>query len=633
MSHTTRFVSPGGILLAVCAALAGCSSRTNVSATGSTPPQYQHVYITAQEVWFNTSATATAEDSGWAKFPLTTPATVDLVTQSNGSLGEIINDLQLAPGSYAQIRLIPVDASAALTTSAQALGASFNAEADYVDGTGSHQLALELPNPDKGIGIQASLTVPVGKVGTTTGALGTSATTNSTTNQSTGLFGSPNTTTNNTTTNDTTTNNTTTNNTTTTGTSSSSTSSTNTKTTVSFAMNFDGSRDLATFTYAGAPGAVGAKSGVLLSAHPAAYDLASAGGISGTLTLTSLNTTAITNASNRLNIVATAEALSADGTRHVVVASAPVTTGGTFTLYPLLSNSSTPTTYDVVIHGAGIATMIIKSVPVTVTPPVSTSSSTTGSSTAATTATTPVSIGTFTPRAADKTSFSANVTPTASATLPAGATVSFYQTLPASGEVPYVIEEAAIDPFNFTLGSDEPLSAATTIDSGTYTTSGATITLTSSTPTQGAGTYGVGASAPLFTDGPISSTVAPPAAGTTTAVRATVPALTVASGASATSITASVTQATAGKYDQGQVIVTRDGAVIGTAPLDTALTGGGTVTINGLPGGNSFSSALYDLSVRVWKSTDPAGTLSRQWFSSPVDLRRGSATGVALTIN
>jgi hypothetical protein len=633
MSHTTRFASPGGILLAICAALAGCSSRTNVSATGSAPPQYQHVFITAQEVWFNTSATATAEDSGWAKFPLTTPATVDLVTQSNGSLGEIINDLQLAPGSYAQIRLIPVDASAALTTSAQALGATFNAEADYVDGTVSRQLALELPNPDKGIGIQATLTVPVGKVGATTGKLGTSATTNSTTNPSTSLFGSTNTTTNNTTNttaNNTTTNNTTTNNTTTTGTSSS--SSTNTKTTVSFAMRFDGSRDLATFTYGGAQGGVGAKNGVLLSAHPAAHDLASSGAISGTLTLTSLNTATITNASNRLNIVATAETLSADGTHHVVVASAPVTTSGTFTLYPLASNSSTPTTYDVVIHGPAIATMIIKSVPVTVTPPVITSSNTTGSSTATTTATTPVLLGTFIPRAA-ATSFSANVTPTASATLPAGATVSFYQTLPASGEVPYVIEEAALDPFNFTLGSAEPLSGAATIDSGTYTTSGATITLTSSTPTEGAGTYGVAASAPLFTDGSISSKVAPPAAGTTTAVRVTVPALTVASGASATSITASVAQATAGKYDQGQVIVTRDGAVIGTASLDSALTGRGTVTINGLPGGNSFSSALYDLSVRVWNSKDPAGTLRRQWYSSPVDLRSGSATGVALTVN
>jgi hypothetical protein len=268
MSHTTRFVPPAGILLAICAAHAGCSSRTNVSATGSTPPQYQHMFITAKEVWFNTSATATAEDSGWAKFPLTTPVTVDLVTQSNGSLGELINDLHLTPGSYSQIRLIPVDASAALTTSAQALGAHFNAEADYVDSAGTaHQLALELPNPDKGIGVQASLSVPVGKVGAST--LGTSSTTNSTTNQSTGLFGSTSNTTNNTT-------NTTTNSTTTTGTSTSTGSSTNTTTTVSFAMSFDGSRDLAMFTY-GAKSGVAGQSGVLLSAHPTAYDLASAG--------------------------------------------------------------------------------------------------------------------------------------------------------------------------------------------------------------------------------------------------------------------------------------------------------------------------------------------------------------------
>lgn len=614
MSHVTRFVSPGGILLALCAAVAGCSSRTNVSATGSTPPQYQHVFITAQEVWFNTSATATPEESSWVKFPLTTPVTVDLVTQSNGNLGQLISHLQVTPGTYSQIRLIPVDASAALTTSAQTLGAHFNAEADYVDSAGTHQLALELPNPDKGIGIQASLTVPVGKVGATAGALGAIGTSNSNNSRMNGLSGSTNT-----------------NNTTNTSTSSSSTSS-STTTNVSFAMSFDGSRDLAAFTF-GSPG--NPLSGVLLSAHPAAYDLATAGAISGTLTLTSLTTTPITNGSDRLNIEASAETLSADGTRHIVVANAPVSTDGTFVLYPLPSNSSTPTVYDVVIHGPAIATMIIKSVPVATTPPTTTSSNTTVGTTATITATTPVSIGTFIPRAAT-TSFPVNVTPTASATLPGGATVSFYQTLPASGEVPYVIEEAALDPFNFKLASDASLSADT-IDSGTYTTSRATITLTSSTPTEGAGKYRVAATAPLFSDGAISfnTIVAGPTAGTTTVETVTVPTLTVASGASAASITASIAQARARKYDKGELIVTHDGAVIGTAALDAALAGSGTVTVTGLPGGgsgSSFGSALYYLSVRVWNSSDPAGTLSRQWYSSPVDLRSGSATGVALTI-
>jgi len=69
------------------------------------------------------------------------------------------------------------------------------------------------------------------------------------------------------------------------------------------------------------------------------------------------------------------------------------------------------------------------------------------SGTTYTTATNSVSIGTLTPRAA--TSYKVNITPTTSTTstpLPAGSLVGFYQTLPASGEVPYVIEQSPVDP-------------------------------------------------------------------------------------------------------------------------------------------------------------------------------------------
>ncbi len=261
------------------------------------------------------------------------------------------------------------------------------------------------------------------------------------------------------------------------------TSTGTTTTTVSFAMSFDGSRDLTLFNYGTQATPA---NGVLLSAHAAAYDLASAGAISGTLALSATLSAAAatTNASDRLNIEATAQIASADGTHHVVVARAPVQTDGTFTLYPLPSNSSTPTNYDVVIHGAGIATMIVKTIPVTVTPP--TSSSTVSTAVVATTtATTPVSIGTLNPRAA--TPFYVNLTPVAGAPLPGGAAVVFYQTLPAANELPYVIEEAAVDPINLNLALAQPLSAAATIDSGTYTASGTTLTLTSSTPAEGGG--------------------------------------------------------------------------------------------------------------------------------------------------
>src|SRR6267142_1519468 len=170
-----RAVSIAGL----CCAVAGCSTRTDVSVTGNTPAQYSHVWITAQEVWFNTSAIAGPDDGGWVRFPLST---------------------------------------AALTSSAHTAGALYNTEADYVDSAGAtHQLPLELLNPDKGIGIQGTLKVPVGNVGAA--LAGTSTNTTGTTIAAT-------------------TSNTTTPTTTT----------TTTTTTTSIAITFDGARDLTPFT-------------------------------------------------------------------------------------------------------------------------------------------------------------------------------------------------------------------------------------------------------------------------------------------------------------------------------------------------------------------------------------------------
>ena len=105
------------------------------------------------------------------KFPLSSPTTVDLVATGAGTLATLAGDLRLLAGSYAQIRLIPLDSGAPLAASAQTLGALYNAEVVYVDGSGTtQQVPLELLNPDKGIGIQASLRVPVGEAGTCSAA-------------------------------------------------------------------------------------------------------------------------------------------------------------------------------------------------------------------------------------------------------------------------------------------------------------------------------------------------------------------------------------------------------------------------------------------------------------------------------
>jgi Domain of unknown function (DUF4382) len=636
MSQMTRFRSTGGVVLALCAVLTGCNSRTNVSATGSTPSQFTHVFITAQAVWFNTNSNASPDDSGWAKFPLKTPVTVDLVQQSNGTLGELANDLRVAPGTYNSILLLPYTATGATSTvSAQvatnlaAVSATYPQEADFVDSAGtSHQVELVLPNPEKGIVIPGvSLKVPIGSVGA--GALGGTSTggTLGTSGIATTGFGA------------------TTTGTTTTGTTTSSTGSTTT--TVSFGTFFDANRDLHLFCPAGATvtscsaGTNGTPtattSGVLLSTNPVSTDLSTTGGISGTLTLTSLTNTTTTNLttnnltaiSGRVAIQASAELLSSDTSdpHHVIIASAPVQTDGTFTIYPLQSNSRTPTVYDVVIHGPNIATIVIKNVSVATSAPSLTDAASTTGAVATTTASGAVSLGTFIPQAAN--AFSTQILPSTSAPLPGGAAVTFYQTLPASGEVPYAIDEVGIDPINGNLQTPEVLSLGA-IQSGTFASSGSTITVTSSTPAEGPSTYRVSAVAPLYADGAVAS--APTVNGTTaqsltTPLTATVPGLSPADGSSPASLAASITESSPGTYTGGELLVSHNGALIGSAPISnsTLLTGSGTVTVSGLPSG----SGSYYLSAILWSG---AG-FSYQSVASPVTVSGGTTTQVAVPLN
>ncbi|HWZ63858.1 MAG TPA: DUF4382 domain-containing protein [Steroidobacteraceae bacterium] len=628
---------------ALCAALGGCSTRSNVSAIGNTPPLYTHVYVTAQAVWFNSSATAGPDDGGWAQFPLTTPVTVDLVADSNGNFAYFATDLKLAPGSYSQVRFIPVDASTPLTASAQTLGASYNMEADYVDSSGvTHQLPLELLNPDKGFGIQTSVSVPIGGVGASAlssgvgtptsspsspfGSTTTDATTGTTTGTTTGAV---------------------------IGTTTDSTSTSGTSTTAEFALLFDAARDLTAFTYGGVNAA-------LLSSHVTAADLSKSGGIQGQLTLTNLTT--LTSANGTPGIEVSAESLSADGSRHYVVASAPVASDGSFTLYPLAANSSNNESYDIVIHGAGIATIIIKDI---IIPPVgsagvstssltggftsTTSTTTTGTTTTGTTSTgtsvdtspiTPanlVSVGTLIPRGV--TSFTANIA-SSSAPLPAGAAVEFYQTLPGAGEAPYVIESDPIDPFNQVLANPQALSSGT-VDSGTYVSSGSTVTVVSAAPAERAGTYRVAATAPFYNDGNlVGSTVsAPTASGVTAASAATPATLTLASGNSPGIVSATIKPATPNKYDSGYIMLSQNGQLVASASLAAVIKAGGSVQLTGVPSGSQ--TGVYYVTVRAWCSgapgatctTAPAGSLTRQWYPNVVDLQSATSASVQVTVN
>ncbi len=621
---------------ALTALLAGCNTRSDVSLTGNTPTQYSHVWITTQQVWFNTNGTAGPNDGGWEKFSLSTPTTIDLVTVNAGNLSSITSGLRVSPATYSQVLIIPLDQSTPLTTSAQNAGALYNSEADYVDSTGTtQQLPLEMLNPSQGIGITTSLKVPIGHIGLGT-ALGAVAANNTT----------------GTTLGSTTTGTTT--GTTTLGSGGSGTSfgigsssAANATPDNSFAIVEDGTSDLVPFNYGSAGAGGGVRSAILLSQHATAYDLSQSGGISGQLTLTNITT----STSGIPAIQVSAENLTADGSRHQMVLTTTVQSDGSFLLYPLPA-STNGTFYDLVIHGPQIATIIIQSVEVTLassssspfgtstanTTTSGTSNSTTSSATNTTTSTSTagttnstannvVSIGTLTPRSA--TPFNANLATVPAATLPAGALLKFYQTLARQGDVPYVIEGGPIDPFNEVLFAPQALSTAT-IDSGTWSSSGANITVVSAAPAEGTGTYLVAASAPSYNDGPLTPRVSAPASGTNT-VTVVVPGLTLASGAAAGTLTATVTATAPGTYAAGELLVSHAGTLVATAPLSqAAFSGSGTAVSVSVPA--ETPTAVYYLTVRAW-TNDPSVAPVIQSYSTAVNMQ-GSATGSAeLTVN
>jgi hypothetical protein len=639
-----RALRSGALVLGACAALAACETRTDVSATGNAPSRYAHVYLTVQSVWFNADAAAAPSDTTWKKFDLSSPVTIDVIGALGGTLASLASQLSVPAGTYAQMRLLLVDTSARLQGSAVNAGAIFNNEVDFFDNTGiEHILPLQTANSAQGIGTALTFTVtePTNSTSTTSSTtagatfIGTSSTNSSTstgtTSTGTTTFGTTSTSTSPTSTTALGTSATTT----TTGTTSTSTTGTSTSTgttglivgdTVSTAVSIDAKDELV-------PVNLSSQLGFVLNPHVTAYDLSQVGHIAGQVNATALP---VIVGTGRPAAEVSAETLSSDGSRHIVVASTALRSDGSFVLYPLpngsgsssstgsssgtaystgSSSSSSTQQYDLVIHGPGIGTVIIKSVALT-------SGAPTGAAT--------VQLSTIT--LAQTGSYNVNVASSGTVATP-GATAEFFQTLPASGEVPYLIDRLPIDPFAGNFVSDQPLSSANL----SYVVYDSSFTVNTTVPAEGAGIYQVALSAPLYADGPLGSTVAPPAAGSTATSTFSAAALSLPAGASAASVSGTVNVATPGKYDRGELVLTHDGAIIATAPLDSYLsrTQSSATFFDSLPGGGAsgtYASGLYDAEVWVWNSTAPTVTLAREPSANPIDVRSGSASGITLNI-
>ena len=362
------------------------------------------------------------------------------------------------------------------------------------------------------------------------------------------------------------------------------------------------------------------------------FDLGQAGGIAGNVDTTHL-CTALSSASPvncAYNLVVKAEEMSADGTHHAVVRATTVRPDGSFLLYPVpIPPGSTSVNVDVLIRGRNMDTILVRNVSMGPWAPGG----------AAGTSTAPVSLNPTTapiPLVIDA-EYTANASPGLN---PTGAWVNFFQTVPGNGEVPYEVRFRHANPFTGTFTDSIELSAGP-LQVMSYV-AGAAPNPQPVVPAELDGGFQAFAGARYFARTAASSgNVVPPAQGAAQPVLFTIPAMAVDSTvASADSISGTITQATAGKYDQGFLLVVHRGAIVDTIPLAATLAAnggtGGAYSIANMPGGSSTKAlpdAYYRLTGWVWKSTDPALSVTRVDFGTLVDLRTGSAAGINATLN
>ena len=560
------------LVAGLLAAAAGCTLKTNVAATGGSAGNVSHLWLTVNEVWLATDADTPPEaTSGWNKNVLASPVTFDLATLSNSTLEQLASEVTTASGTYRQVHLVLADSGDALTASAQAVGIASNAQITITNASGTLATApLEAAVPGFGLTIACDLTL--------TGSFalgGSSSTTTSTTTTGTSTGATD------------------------TGGTSGATLGSSTPSTATLALTIDGARDVLPYTY-------GTSTGYILSPITAVADESRAGGISGTV-----DPSALASGSGPISV--SAEIPDPTSTHHVIVQRRVVGSDGSFTLYPLPTPSSGTANYDLVIAGAGAQTIIVKSIPV-------------GTGTA------------LAPVVVQSTPFVLAAAPLVYAdvalnttALPGGARVSFYQTVPASGEIPYAIDGSAVDLISRRLPNDAFALGAGPLMVGSYA-SGSTVSLATLAPVEGNGGFVIGADGQYRAD----TLLARPTliSGTSTAPTPIVPPYpAIAAGGSAGTMRVTV-QATPGLYDSGFVVIAAGNRVVDAANVGSLLAaGGGTVTIPNVPGGSGLAASSgvpYQVALRAWNSSSGAASLIRVATTTSTVFGNGTAGSVTL---
>ena len=345
------------------------------------------------------------------------------------------------------------------------------------------------------------------------------------------------------------------------------------------------------------------------------FDLNQSGAIVGQINNASLCNRHYSGASNNAacayNLVIKAEVLSADGSRHYDVRATSVKADGSFSLFPLPATG----TYDILVRGRNLQTMLIKGV--TVTP----GSTIANGATQLSTASSPI-----TPIVANNNEYFANF---ANPLAPTSGWAVFEQTL-AGSTAPYEVRWGNTNPYTGKLESPMalqlgPVSVATYIP-------GSVLSFGNVTPTEGNGSYSVATNGLAYYSLGATTIANAATAGTLTTFTESNPSLS--NGVSMGAVSGTIATA-AGVYDKGYLVFSRFANIMETVDLSAQIAGGTSGFNVNLPAGTSTSpvpGAYYYAYVRVWNSAHPKQTLKVVPFNGFIDLRSNSTqTGFNLS--
>lgn len=368
------------------------------------------------------------------------------------------------------------------------------------------------------------------------------------------------------------------------------------------------------------------------------YDMSKVGAIIGQVDKSKLCPAGTTPASScAYNLIVKAELVDSSNTRHSVARATTVDPAtGNFVLYPVAPKdaSGNALSYDILIRGRNMDTVLVQKVPVTAgTTPTSSPTNLQSSGTI------PVTVN----ASEYKAQFASALSP-----LTSGWAV-FEETLPGTGQLPYSVRFGNTDPFTGLLLNPMAL-ASGPIHLAQYN-NGGTLSFGAVVPSEGQGGYSVATNEAAYYK--LSSTTpiaAPSTAGST--VTFTPPVPTLASGLSNGSATANITVVNKGGYDHATLVIARFASIITTLDASSALTSstssasaasgasstsstGSTTSlaVSGLPAGSSAKpapGAVYYAYLRVWKTGARKKALIVP-FSGFIDLRSSNTASISLT--